>query len=226
MIDEYCERHVPGLFEEPFNTMSNLVFIWAAVQAWNLAGRHSVRTWDSSPHHSLGNSRHRKCNLAHVCNAMGKTRRLDPHSPVSALVSVAVLADMRRSEGCFCDRPVVRIPGVSILMMKVPPWLNGSILYAPTMFVLLCLAAYHYMTRQPDRWLLALIAILFCVALTFRSIDSVACVWMPFGTHFLWHLFNGALFYCAMRAIILKRVNQSTAAIILTKLYLPWVLSL
>lgn len=44
MIDEYCERHGSGPFEEPFNTISNIVFIWAAVEAWNLAGRHRVRT--------------------------------------------------------------------------------------------------------------------------------------------------------------------------------------
>jgi hypothetical protein len=53
--------------------------------------------------------------------------------------------------------------------------------------------------------LLGIIAILFCLALTFRTIDLAACAWVSFGTHFLWHLFNGAVFYLAMRAIILKR---------------------
>jgi len=48
VIDKYCERHGSGLFEEPFNTISNLVFIWAAVEAWNLAGRYRVRTRDMS----------------------------------------------------------------------------------------------------------------------------------------------------------------------------------
>ena len=96
-------------------------------------------------------------------------------------------------------------------MLKVPPYLNGSILYAPTMVVLLCLSAYHYISRQPDRRLLGLVAILFTAAITFRSLDAFACAWAPFGTHFLWHLFNGAVFYCAMRAIILKQASPSAA---------------
>ena len=101
---------------------------------------------------------------------------------------------------------------INILMLQVPPYLNGSILYAPTMLVLLCLAVYHYIARQPDRGLLGLVAILFSAAITFRSLDSVACAWVPLGTHFLWHVFNGALIYCAMRTIILKRASQSVAA--------------
>ena len=40
---------------------------------------------------------------------------------------------------------------ISLLMLKVPRYLNGSILYAPTMIVLLGLAVYHYTSRQPDR---------------------------------------------------------------------------
>jgi hypothetical protein len=48
MIYEYCERHGSGPFEKPFNTISNtisnIVFIRAAVEARNLAGRRRVRT--------------------------------------------------------------------------------------------------------------------------------------------------------------------------------------
>ena len=42
----YCEPHGPGLLGEPVNTLTNLVFIWAAVEAWNLAGRNRIRAWD------------------------------------------------------------------------------------------------------------------------------------------------------------------------------------
>jgi hypothetical protein len=98
---------------------------------------------------------------------------------------------------------------ISLLMLKVPRYLNGSILYAPTMIVLLGLAAYHYTSRQPDRRLLGLVAILFTAAITFRSLDFVACAWVPIGTHFLWHIFNGVVFYCAMRAIILKQAPRN-----------------
>ena len=44
-IMEYCERQGPGL-REPINTLTNLVFVWAAVEAWSLAGRYRIRAWD------------------------------------------------------------------------------------------------------------------------------------------------------------------------------------
>ena len=213
MLDEYCERHGAGLFEEPFNTITNLVFIWAAVQAWNLAGRNRVRTWDL-----------RLLILLSATVAIGSAvwhMFATPWAKLADLIPILLFQlwflwlYLRTCVGMKAASAAVLLGGyivTSILMMKVPPYLNGSILYAPTIVVLLCLAAYHYTTRQPERGLLGIIAILFCVAITFRSIDSVACGWVPIGTHFLWHLFNGALFYCAMRAIILKRVSQSKTA--------------
>lgn len=215
MIDEYCERHGSGLFEEPFNTMSNLVFIWAAVQAWNLAGRYRVRTWDLRLLISLSATVGVGSAIWHMfATPWAKLADLIPILLFQLWFLWLYLRTCVEMKAVFATVLLCGYLVTSILMMKVPPWLNGSILYAPTMFVLLSLAAYHYTTRQPDRWLLGIIASLFCVAVTFRSIDSVACAWVPFGTHFLWHLFNGSLFYCAMRAIILKRVNQSTAPIL------------
>ena len=213
MIDEYCERHGSGLFEEPFNTISNLVFIWAAVEAWNLAGRRKIRAWD--------------INLLVVLAAtVGVGSAIwhmfaEPWAKLLDLVPILLFQlcflwlYLRRCAGTkvvFATGLVCGYLVISILMLQVPPYLNGSILYAPMAVVLLGLAVFHYTTRQPDRRLMGFVAILFSAAITFRSIDSIACAWVPFGTHFLWHVFNGALTYCALRAIILKRVSQSVAA--------------
>jgi len=40
---------------------------------------------------------------------------------------------------------------VSLMMTLVPPYLNGSILYAPTFLALLCIAAFHYVTEERAR---------------------------------------------------------------------------
>jgi hypothetical protein len=206
MLDEYCERHGMGLFQEPFNTISNLVFIWAAVEAWNLAGRNRVRSGD--------------LRLLIALSAIVGLGSAAWHMLATPWAKIADLIPILLFQLCFLWlylRTCVEMKAVaaaatlfgyfvvSILMMRVPPYLNGSILYAPTILTMLCLAVYHYKTRQPDHWLLGIIAILFCLALTFRTIDLAACAWVSFGTHFLWHLFNGAVFYLAMRAIILKR---------------------
>jgi hypothetical protein len=36
-VDSYCERVAPGLWEEPFNSLSTLAFLIAAVLVWRLA---------------------------------------------------------------------------------------------------------------------------------------------------------------------------------------------
>lgn len=210
MLDEYCERHGAGLFQEPLNTISNLVFIWAAVEAWNLAGRSRVHSKDIRL-------------LVFLSATVGLGSALW-HMLATPWAKIADLLPILLFQLCFlwlylrtCLEMKVVAAAVllfgyvtaSVSMTRVPPYLNGSILYAPTMLALLCLAVCHYRTRQPDHWLLGIMAAVFSAALTFRTIDFAACVWVPVGTHFLWHLFNGAVFYCAMRAIILKRVIQS-----------------
>ena len=99
---------------------------------------------------------------------------------------------------------------VSLMMMKteVSSYLNGSVLYAPTFLVLLCIAAYHYATQSHEPYLMVIGAGLFCIAILFRSIDSLMCGYVPFGTHFLWNIFNGGLLYIAMRSVILHRTHS------------------
>jgi len=43
------------------------------------------------------------------------------------------------------------------------------------------------------------------VSLFFRTIDNAVCDMLPIGTHFLWHLTNGAVLYLAARALIRQR---------------------
>ena len=213
MMYEYGERHGAGPFEEPFNTLSNIAFIWAAVAAWNQAGRYRVRTAEMRVLIFLAATVGIGSAVWHVFAA--PWAKLMDLIPILLFQLCFLWMYLRRCAGTKVPVTTALVCGylaVSILMLQVPPLLNGSILYAPTMFVLLCLAVYHYRTRQPDRGLLGLVAILFTVAVTFRSIDFIACAWVPCGTHFLWHVFNGALIFCAMRAIILKQAGSSATA--------------
>ena len=48
------------------------------------------------------------------------------------------------------------------------------------------------------------------VALTFRTIDHAACAYVPFGTHFLWHIFlSCAAFLGVMALITLTRAGTA-----------------
>ncbi|GMG83256.1 ceramidase domain-containing protein [Paralimibaculum aggregatum] len=43
---------------------------------------------------------------------------------------------------------------------------------------------------------------LFAASLGFRSVDGPLCDWLPIGTHWLWHLCNGLLFWLLLRAVV------------------------
>jgi len=40
-------------------------------------------------------------------------------------------------------------------------------------------------------------------ALTFRTIDSEACAWLPMGSHFLWHIFLSAAAFLSLLTILI-----------------------
>jgi len=71
--------------------------------------------------------------------------------------------------------------------------LNGSEGYLPAFLALLIVGAVLKARSHPAAtWLLSAAGI-FAVSLTFRTIDLRVCASFPLGTHFLWHLLNGAL---------------------------------
>ena len=49
---------------------------------------------------------------------------------------------------------------------------------------------------------------IFTISLFFRTIDRVICPSFPAGTHFVWHLLNGAVLYLSIRAVLLNRTNS------------------
>jgi hypothetical protein len=206
MIHTYCERQGVGLFAEPLNTLTNLAYIWAAVAAWNLAGRCKVRAWDLNLLTALAAGIGVGSGLWHMF-ASPWAKLLDL-VPIFLFQLCFLWMYLRSSAGRSAAIATVVACGyfvVSLLMMWLPPYMNGSILYAPTLLVLLCAAVYHYTTQQPERYLLGIGAGLFCVGLTFRSIDWVVCGYVPCGTHFLWHVLGGGLLYVALRSLILHR---------------------
>jgi hypothetical protein len=107
-------------------------------------------------------------------------------------------------------------------------WTNGSVGYFPAAIALLSvggLALRRAWARgrgasgqpsvegrnaasraviQAERAGLALLvsAAIFSVSLFFRSIDLAVCSWWAIGTHFLWHILNGAVLFTLVRAAI------------------------
>jgi hypothetical protein len=69
--------------------------------------------------------------------------------------------------------------------------LNGSLIYTPTVILLLAVSLFHGAKGKRDPIPLLGATAAFFAALVFRTIDNVLCPSFPVGTHFLWHLCIG-----------------------------------
>jgi hypothetical protein len=45
-------------------------------------------------------------------------------------------------------------------------------------------------------------AALFVLSFALRTIDMPACSYLPIGTHYFWHIFNAAVLFLLVRALI------------------------
>jgi hypothetical protein len=62
-------------------------------------------------------------------------------------------------------------------------------------------AALHRRAPEAARGL-AIGAGMLVVSLFFRTIDAAVCGAFPTGTHFLWHLMNGAMLWWMVRVLV------------------------
>lgn len=92
----------------------------------------------------------------------------------------------------------------TVLRYTVGPYVGGSQSYFPA-FVALVATGWWLKTRRAHPAGPALIQAgwVFLVSLTFRALDEPLCDVWPLGTHFLWHVLNGLVFWILLRALIL-----------------------
>lgn len=75
--------------------------------------------------------------------------------------------------------------------------------YYPALAALLVVGLWVRANRDPGagRALLQAGGV-FAVSLTFRSLDEPICEIFPWGTHFLWHICNGIVFWILLRGLV------------------------
>ena len=211
MIDLYCERIGAGLLAEPINALTNAAFFIAAWAAWSLARRsHRLSTaiWVLI---ALSIAIGTGSALFHTF-ATGWTRILD-EVPILLFQLWFLWLYARR---IMRLRTVLAAAAIAAYMVvayfgrQFPHLLNGSLVYAPALILLLGLGLYHFLRHKAGRVLLLATAGIFLIALALRSVDEAACPHIPIGTHFLWHVLIGVVLYLSMRALI---VNQPDNAV-------------
>jgi hypothetical protein len=225
-VDIYCERTIPGFWNEPFNAWSNLAFVaaaaWAAIVAtrrglpypalWALIALAALIGVGSFLFHTFAN----------------RWSELADTFPIWIFVAGYTLAAMRWIGGMAPDKVarwawIVMGAGVALaaytgLEGGTPPPdaaqaptsdpFNGSLQYLPALAALAVFSVITWRRQHPlSAWVWAATAAFFA-ALTFRSLDVRVCDALPIGVHFMWHVMNGLMI--ALLLQLLARAMDST----------------
>ena len=208
-IDLYCERLGPGIWAEPINAFTNLAFLVAAVAAWRLANQYRLLSVETRLLIGLMVAIGIGSGLFHTF-ATSWARVLDV-LPI-LLFQIAYLwiygSRVIMMRTVYLAGLVMLFLIAAYLGRQFPHLLNGSLIYLPAFMLLLGLGIYHYHHARIEPTLLLWATAIFSVSLFLRSIDLAICRYLPIGTHFFWHLFNGLLVYLAFRGLLM---NLSTS---------------
>ena len=203
MIDLYCERLGLGLWAEPVNTFTNLIFLIAAFVAWRQAVQHQSL---SSGH----------CLLIGLMAAIGIGSGLF-HAYATKLALILDILPILFFQVAYLwiyGKRIIKLHSTTLAGMVVlyiiaayfgrqfPHILNGSLIYAPAFMLILLLGVYHYRHVEKERGILLWAAVVFLISLFLRSIDHSVCAYITTGTHFFWHLLNGLLVYMVFRGLL------------------------
>lgn len=185
----YCERAVDGLWAEPLNTITNAAFILVAMQVWLQHRQQKDRSRKVLSTAiailltlvAIGSS------LYHM--APGQLTLILDITPILSLFAVLTFSLLKsRSNLTVGYNSLLTVLLIaSSLLLGAMPWLNGSTFYFPAWIAVLALSVLCWNTK--DQWVGVALLCSFSVAVVARTIDQAGCLIVPFGTHFLWHLF-------------------------------------
>jgi hypothetical protein len=203
MVDLYCERLGPGLWSEPLNATTNVAFFVSAVAVWK-AGR--KREEQSSGIRLLV--------TLIIVIGIGSGLFHTFATTWAVVLDVASIVVFQLALLWLYCRKILEIQsmllgGLLLVFLattlygrEFPEVIGGSLPYLPTAVVIVVLGFNHLRLQLVDAFVLLIASGVFVVSLVLRSIDSVVCAAVPFGTHFLWHILNAIVLYLASRAYV------------------------
>jgi hypothetical protein len=215
MIDLYCERLGPGILAEPVNALTNLAFLVAAFAAWRLADQYRSMSVETGLLIGLMVAIGVGSGLFHTF-ATNWAQVMDVLPILLFQIAYLWIYGSR-----IILMKTVHLAGLVILFLiaaylgrQFPHLLNGSLIYLPAFILLLGLGLYHHHHARTEPALLLWATAVFLASLFLRSIDMAVCKYLPIGTHYFWHIFNGLLVYLVFRGLLLnlttseRRINS------------------
>lgn len=202
-VDIYCERLGPGFWAEPVNALTNAAFLAAALWTWHYAARRNRLDRTTAALILLLAAIGVGSFLFHTVATAWSG--LADVLPIWTFTGVAFAVALRRFFGIHPAQALVGLAAIVALTLPLAralPSLAGSLSYLPALLVLTGIAAALRHTRKPAWKPIAAAAALLALSLAFRTADAAVCAAVPLGTHFLWHLLNGAVLGLVMKGII------------------------
>lgn len=210
VVDLYCERTSPDFWAEPVNALTNILFLVGAWFAWRRA-----KVIDAN---SIGV----KLLLGLMCAiGIGSFLFHTFATQWARVLDVIPILFFQLVYAWLYCREVIKTRFIFALVVvlgyftsalfgrQFPQILNGSLIYAPAILVLLMLGIYHVATRRFERYILLGAIGVFIVALTCRTLDNIICPYFPLGIHFMWHVCNALVLYMMLRGLIANRLDPS-----------------
>lgn len=199
-VDHYCERLTSAFDAEPVNALTNLAFLVAGWMAWrrfrNRDRFHEDRllgvTILAIPVIGIGSM------VFHTI-AQRWAEWVDV-IPILAFSLLCLWLAMSRVLGWSWPVRTLLLVLYTAATISLEAMVPGDVLWGGAMHVP-TLAALLVLGWMPERYTgsarpgFQLLAAIFVAAVSFRSLDNVACTLAPIGTHFLWHLLTALLAY-------------------------------
>jgi hypothetical protein len=215
-IDLYCERTAATLWAEPVNALTNLSFFAGAwllgAELARLRARGAVLPASVSALPAL-------LALVGFCSLLFHTlgtvwAMLADQLAILLFGCVFLYAFLRhpvRVSGALALLGAVVFTVASYLAPRALPsgFLNQSGAYLPYVAGLLGIGTWLRLRARPTFPLFAAGFALFLLSLVLRTVDQAVCAWFPLGTHFAWHLLNGAVLYLLSCALARETVDAS-----------------
>lgn len=205
-IDLHCERLQDGLFEEPLNTLSSLLFIVFAVLLWRLLGTQKRKPsgiifliimmvligLGSAIFHTT----------ARMWGALADALPIAIFALAYLYMFTRYVMNLKRLEVLIAFAIFVAVN--VIFKMNVHKAPDGYLSLIPTLLLYLVFSFYMIFTKNPSGKITMLAAMIALVAINFRIYDRNACEYINFGTHFMWHSLMAVFCYLGVREIIRK----------------------
>lgn len=210
-LNNYCERIGPEFWAEPWNAVTNAVFLIAALAAF-------VMWRKKTPDDGVG------LLLIAIVFATGigsflfhtfatRWAMLADIIPITLFIHIYLLCALRR----FLCLPWVVVGAMLIGYFVLSPmvgevWqpvIGSSAFYLPALLAIFVVGGFFHGRNARFGRDVLLTGVLFAMSLTFRSLDGHVCGDFARGTHFMWHICNGVVLFSLLRVLIAQRAEYT-----------------